>query len=178
MNTTLVYESPSVAPAAAPPAAAGRELISSITLRAPLLGVEAARLALRCGETQLVDWILSGDLEWAFDLRRAGARRSCLRVLTESIVRLQQRQRVLTPREKAAQRLHPLENVFDAMLQHHKPFLFSAELARVWACTPHHIHNLVQDGLLGRVDKDYLPREAVRICRQTAFHFMQTRRIL
>ncbi|MGD0412140.1 MAG: hypothetical protein ABSC18_10600 [Verrucomicrobiota bacterium] len=178
MNTALASLAPPAAPSAAPFPSAGRELISSITLRAPLLGVGPARLALRCGEGQLMDWILSGDLEWAFDLRRAGARRSCLRILTESIVRLQQRDRLLTPREKAAQRLHPLENVFDAMFQHHKSFLFSTELARVWACSPHHIHNLIQDGLLGRVDKDYVPREAARICRQTAFHFMQTRRIL
>jgi len=153
-------------------------LISSITLQAPLLGAEPARLALRCGEDQLMDWILSGDLEWAFDLRRAGARRSCLRILTESIVLLQQRNRLLTPREKAAQRLHPLEKVFDSMFHHPRPFLFSTELARVWACSPHHVHNLVQDGLLGRVDKKYFPREAARISRQTAFHFMQTRRIL
>jgi hypothetical protein len=178
MNTTLVCPPPPATPFDPPAPQAGRELISSITLRAPLLGVAAARLALRCGEGQLMDWILSGDLEWAFDLRRAGARRSCLRILTESIVRLQQRNRPLTPREKAARRLHPLESVFDAMFHHHKSYFLSTELARVWACSPHHIHNLIQDGLLGLVDRDYVPREAVRISRQTAFHFMQSRRML
>jgi len=178
MNTTLAAHPPAPAPAAAPGPSAGRELTSSITLQAPLLGLAAARLALSCDERQLRDWILGGDLEWAFDLRRACARRACLRILTESILRLQQRRRLLTPREKAAQRLHPLENVFDPMFHHHKSFLFSTELARVWACSPHHIHNLVQDGLLGLVDKDYVPREAARISRQTAFHFLQSRRIL
>ena len=178
MNTTLWAHPPAPAPSSAPAPSAGRELLSSITLQAPLLGAAPACLALRCGEDQLMDWILGGDLEWAFDFRRPGARRACLRILTESIIRLQQRHRLLTPREKAAQRLHPFQDVFDPMFRHHKPFLFSTELARIWACSPNHIHNLVQDGLLGLVEKDYLPCKAVQIPRQTAFHFMQTRRIL
>ena len=178
MNTTLLPHPPALAPSVAPPPSAGRELLSSITLQAPLLGLAAARLALRCDERQLLDWILGGDLEWAFDLRRAGARRACLRILTESIIRLQQRNRLLTPREKAAQQLHPFQGVFDAMFHHHKPFLLSTELARVWACSPKHIHNLAGDGLLGLVARDYLPCEAVQISRQTAFDFMQNRRIL
>jgi hypothetical protein len=123
-------------------------------------------------------WVLGGDLEWAFDLRRTGARRSCLRILTESIVRLQQRNRPITPREKAAQSLHSLEDVFDPLFHHHKPFLFSTELARVWACSPTHIHNLIADGLLRLADKHPAPCQAARVCRQSAFHFMQTRRIL
>jgi len=170
--------SPPPAVGAAPAPSAGRGLVSCITLQAPLLGVEPARLALRCSEKQLMEWVLSGDLEWAFDLRRAGARRSCLRILTESIVLRQQRNRPITPREKAAQRAHPLEDVFDPMFQHHKPFLFSTELARVWACSASHVHNLIQDGLLGLVDKDYVPCEAAQVSRQSAFYFMQTRRIL
>ena len=179
MNTVLLPHPPAPASSSAPGLSAGRELLSSITLQAPLLGAAPARLALRCGEAQLMDWILGGDLEWAFDLRRAGSHRPCcLRLLTESILRLQQRGRLLTPREKAAQQMHLFQHVFDGLFHHHKPFLFSTELARVWACSPSHIHNLIQDGLLGLVDRDYLPCEAVQISRQTAFHFMQTRRIL
>ena len=56
--------------------------------------------------------------------------------------------------------------------------MLSTELARVWACSPHHVRNLVQDGLLGLVARDYVPREAAQISRQTAFQFMQSRRIL
>ncbi|MGA2540575.1 MAG: hypothetical protein ABSG78_03315 [Verrucomicrobiota bacterium] len=178
MNTLVVPHPPALAPPAAPLPATGRELLSSITLQAPLLDAGSACLALRCSERHLTQWVLSGDLEWAFDLRRAGARRCCLRILTESIVRLQQRQRPLSPRERAAQRLHPFQKVFDPMFPRHKPFLLSTELARVWACGTSHIHNLVEDGLLGLVDKDYVPREAAQICRETAFHFMQSRRIL
>jgi hypothetical protein len=123
-------------------------------------------------------WILAGDLEWAFDLRRAGSRRCFLRILTESIVRLQERDHPLTPREKAAQRLHPFERVFDSMFGGQRAWLLSTELARVWACSPTHILNLAEDGLLGLVDKPYVPREAMQISRQTACHFMQSRRIL
>jgi len=178
MNTALLSRPPAPVLCATPPPSAARDLVSCITLQAPLLGVEAARLALRCSEKQLMEWVLSGDLEWAFDLRRAGVRRSCLRILTESIVLRQQRNRPITPREKAAQRSHALEDVFDPLFQHHKPYLFSTELARVWACSGSHIHNLIQDGLLGRVEKDYVPCEAAQVSRQSAFHFMQTRRIL
>ena len=153
-------------------------MLSSITLQAPLLDAGPACLALRCSERHLMQWVLSGDLEWAFDLRRAGARRCCLRILTESINLLRQRNRPLTPRERAAQRLHSFQKVFDSMFPRQKPFLFSTELARVWACGTSHIHNLAADGLLGLVEKDYVPREAVQICRETALHFMETRRII
>jgi hypothetical protein len=177
MNTTLFPHPSAPALCAAPSPSAGQDPASSITLQASLLGVEPARLALRCGEKQLMEWVLSGDLEWVFDLRRAGARRSCLRILTESILLLQRRNRPITPREKAAQRLHPLEDVFDPMFHHHKPVLLSTELARVWACSPEHVHHLIEDGLLGLVDKDYGPCEAAQVSRQSAFYFMQARRI-
>ncbi len=178
MNTLPVPHPPALAPLAGPLPATGRELLSSITLQAPLLDVGSAGLALRCSQRHLMQWILGGDLEWAFDLRRAGARRCCLRILTESIIRLQQRQHPLTPRERAAQRLHLFQKVFDPMFPQHKPFLFSTELARVWACGTTHIHNLAEDGLLGLVDRDHVPRAAVQISRETAFLFMQSRRII
>ena len=64
------------------------------------------------------------------------------------------------------------------MFHHHRPFLLSTELARVWGCGPTHIHNLLQDGLLGRVDKEHVPHAAAQVSRETAFFFMQSRRIL
>jgi len=169
---------PTPAPPAAPFASAGRDLLCSITLQAPLLDVAAACLALRCTERRLMEWVFSGDLEWTFDLRRAEARRSCLRVLTESIVRFRQRNRALTSSERTAQRLHALGKVFDPMFPHRRPFVLSTELTRVWACSSSHIHNLVQDGLLGLVDRHYQAREAVQIRRETVFDFMQSRRII
>jgi len=178
MNTLLLPHPPALTAPPPPLASAGRELLSSITLQAPLLDVAAACLALRCTERHLMDWVLGGDLEWTFDLRRAGARRSCLRILTESIVRLRQRHRPLTPGERAAQRLHPFHKVFDPMFPHRKPFLLSTELTRVWACSSGHVHHLVQDGLLRLVDKHYEPCEALQIRRETVFDFMQSRRII
>jgi hypothetical protein len=56
--------------------------------------------------------------------------------------------------------------------------MYSTELARVWACSPAHIHNLIQDGLLGVVEREYAPHEAAQVSRQSALHFMKTRRIL
>jgi hypothetical protein len=178
MNPFPAPPPPTLAPLATPLPSAGRELLCSITLQAPLLDMAAACLALRCAERRLMEWVFSGDLEWTFDLRRAGARRSCLRVLTESIVRFRQRNRALTSSERTAQRLHPFGKVFDPMFPHHRPFLLSTELTRVWTCSSSHIHNLVQDGHLCLVDKHYEAREAVQIRRETVFDFMQSRRII
>ena len=155
----------------------GPVLPASITLEAPLLSVEFARLALRCHESDILDWIRSGDLEWAFDLRSGQSRRSYIRILTDSVVRLQQRNRLLTLRERKAQRDHPFEVIFDPMFQHHRPFLLSTELARVWNCGASHIHNLIQDGLLPVVRRPYTLREAFQIPRQRAAEFMKSRRI-
>jgi hypothetical protein len=173
MNTTNIpLPSRQSSPAAEPAPS------SAITLQAPLVGAEAARLALRCGERQLMAWVHSGDLEWAFDFRRDGARRACVRILTRSMTALLQRNRPITPREKAAQRLRPLQGEFDQMFQHHKPFLISTELARVWACSPEHVHNLIEDGLLGLAEQCSGACKAVQMARQSILQFMQTRRIL
>jgi hypothetical protein len=178
MNTPLLSRPPAPAAAAAPRPAAEPAPSSAITLQAPLVGVEAARLALHCGERHLMAWIHSGDLEWAFDFRRDGARRSCLRILTRSMVAFQQRNRPITPREMAAQRLHRLDDEFERMFHHHRPVLVSTELARVWACSPEHVHNLIEDGLMGLADEGPGARNAAQVTRQSVLQFMQTRRIL
>jgi hypothetical protein len=165
-------DSPPVSPA--PP---GRPLLTALTLDAPLIGVESARLALRCGEDDILEWILSGDLEWAFDIRRAGARRACCRILTESVIRKQQRQGRLTPRERKVQESHSFEEIFDGLFKQRHPVLFSRELARVWNCGTSHIHNLIDDGLLPIVEKYYAPREGFQFPRQKIFAFMQSRRM-
>jgi hypothetical protein len=160
-----------------PPAASARPLATAITLDAPLIGVESARLALRCGEDDVLEWILSGDLEWAFDLRRKGARRACCRILTESVIRKQQRGGRLTPRERKAQKTHPFEEIFDSLFTVRRPVLYSSELARAWNCGTSHIHNLIADGLLPIVRKYYAPRESYQFPRQEVFAFMQSRRM-
>ena len=143
-----------------------------------MLDPACARLVLRCSYRHLAQWIVSGELEWVFDLRQAGASRAFTRILAESIFRLQQRGHPLTPRQIAAQRLHPFQQVFDPLFPRPKPFLTSIELARGWACSVMHVHHLLRDGLLGLADQDRLPHGAMQISRESVFHFMQTRRIL
>ena len=172
MNTTLLSPPPAPAPSAGP------ESRASITLQTPMLDPASARLVLRCSYRHLAQWIVSGELEWVFDLRRTGASRAFTRILAESIFRLQQRGHPLTPRQIAAQRQHPFQQVFDSLFPHHKPHLTSIELTRGWACSVMHIHHLLEDGLLGLADKDRLPHGAMQISRESVFHFMQTRRIL
>jgi hypothetical protein len=55
--------------------------------------------------------------------------------------------------------------------------LLTTELARVWSCSPSHIHNLVADGMLAVQKKKYLPREAWLIRRDSACAFMESRRL-
>jgi len=175
-----------ILPAAAPPAAlepvpepvfAGRRtLLTTLTLKAPLIGLESARLALGCGEDDILSWITTCVLQWAFDFRRARARRAYCRILTESVVRMQRRVEPLSPIELAAQKDNPFEGIFDGMFPQERPFLLSSELCRVWNCGASHVHNLVQDGLLGAVEKYYV-RDVIQISREKVSQFMQSRRM-
>jgi len=156
---------------------ARREPPGAITLHAPLLGVEPARLALRCGEAKLMRLIQNGSIEWAFDLRREGAKRAHLLILTECVVRLQQRSREMKPQEPARRETPPFGPIFDGLFRHNRAHLLTTELARVWNCSSSHVHNLVADGLLATVKKNYLPREAWLIRRDSACRFMESRRV-
>jgi hypothetical protein len=159
------------------PPAQGRILVNALTLEAPMIGVESARLALRCDEAAIMGWILSGDIEWAFDLGRLNSKRWYLRILTESVVVKQQRAGHITARERSAQRGHPFQEIFDSLFPHLRPVLHSSELARVWGCGTSHIHNLVQDGLLSTVEKTAPRREGFQIPRENVFQFMAAGRI-
>jgi hypothetical protein len=171
------HPAPPSPPAVAPRPPRAQALLTCITLEAPLLGVESARLALRCGEDDIMAWIMGGELEWAFDIRRAGARRPCCRILTESVVRQQRREGRLTPREKETQRGHSFPEIFDGIFPHRRSLLFSSELCRVWNCGASHVHNLIQDGLLPPVEKRYAACEAFQFPREKIFAFMQSRRM-
>ena len=126
-----------------------------------------------------MDWVLGGDLEWTFDLRRAGARRSCLRILTESIVRLRQRHRPLTPARKSrpAPPPFPARSSTPCSLTAN-PFCSAPNWPGSGLAAPATSTTSSQDGLLGLVDKHYEPCEAVQIRRETVFDFMQSRRII
>jgi hypothetical protein len=175
-----------ILPAEAPPAAlaalpgpvppARRTLLTTLTLKAPMIGMESARLALGRGEDDILAWIQSGDLEWAFDFRRVRARRAYCRILTESVVRLQRRVGRPAPLELAARKDTPFEAVFNLIFQHRRPVLAGGELSRVWNCGASHIHNLVRDGALAAVEKDYT-REGFQFSREKVFKFMQSRRM-
>jgi hypothetical protein len=48
----------------------------------------------------------------------------------------------------------------------------------VWACSPEHVHNLIEDGLMGLADGGPGSRNVAQVTRQSVLQFMQTRRIL
>ena len=175
MNATLTSEQ--IIPSLQKLLEARRDPPDLITVQAPLLGLEPARLALRCGEAKLLRLIQNGTIEWAFDLRREGSKRSHLLILTECVARLQQHSREMKPKGLARPETRPFATIFDGLFRHGRPHLLTTELARVWNCSSNHVHHLVTDGLLAAVKKNYTPREAWLIRRDSACRFMETRRV-
>jgi hypothetical protein len=156
---------------------AARALVNVLTLEAPLIGVESARLALRCDEATLMAWIHSGEIEWAFDLGRPDSRRAHVRLLTESVVVKQRRKEGLTTEEKRVQQRHSFRVIFDSLFAPRRTLLHGSELARVWNCGTSHIHNLVQDGLLTVSGTRSNSREGFQIERASVSAFMEAGRI-
>ena len=152
-----------------------------MTLEAALIGLESARLALKCTEDQLMAWIVAGQLEWAFDLRAKEASRAYIRILTQSVVKLQQ---PLTPPHSRRRDWKTwisgapcFEEVFASVFRHHRPWIRTSELVQVWNCCPRHIRNLMDLNFLEIAEKPYLPNEARLVSRQSVAAFMQQRRI-
>lgn len=176
MNATLDTPAPSnIRPAAL------RSFTPAITLEASLIGIESARIALRCSESQLLAWIASGELEWAFDLRAGDSSRSYIRVLTQSVVKLQQTKRPSNLRRnwRAWVAAAPsFEDVFDSIFRHHRSCIRGGELAREWNCGSSHITNLVDLNLLEVAQKSHFSNQSRLLSRKSVADFMQQRRMV
>jgi hypothetical protein len=168
---------PAVAGLFGPAQDSSRVLIQALTLNAPMVGVESARLALRCDEAALTGWILSGDIEWAFDLRRQNAKRWYVRILTESVVVKQKHPGPFGVNERRSQRRHRFQDIFDSLFPPRRLHFHSSEMARIWGCGVSHIHNLVQDGLLGGNEAKSARHDGFQIPRENILQLMQSRRI-
>jgi hypothetical protein len=172
---------PLVKPPDAPRLVASPALSNLLTFESGLIGVQAAKTALRCGEKQIIAWIGSGDLEWAFDLRAREDTRSCVRILTQSVVKLQQPRAPLRLRRRSwrAWVAAPptFEQVFDSIIRHHRPWLRASELMIAWNCSSGHIRNLIDLNLLQIQNRAYLPNEAKMVSRQSVADFMRARRL-
>ncbi len=176
MNATLVNSSRTAIRAVDKPLPA-----PSVTLEAALIGIESARLALKCSEEQLMAWILAGDLEWAFDLRGKNNSRAYIRVLTRSVVKLQQPRTPVSLRRRdwaAWMSAAPsFDAVFESVFRHHRPWMRTSELVQVWNCCSGHIRNLIDLKFLEIAEKHYMPNEARLVSRQSVADFMRQRRI-
>ena len=150
---------------------------AAVTVEAPLLGIDLARLALKCDEDDVMKRIASGDLEWAFDLRNRTSNRAFIRIWTDSVALAQQRPYRLTAEEKLRKAETHFGEVFDTIFRHHKAVLLSTDIMRVWNCSSAHVLRLVEDGQLEMLKKDYGKNEALHIPRASVAKFMAGRRI-
>jgi hypothetical protein len=161
-------------------AAPAAPLVTAITLDAPLLGIESARLALRCTENRLLTLIAAGEIEWAFDLRGKESSRACIRVFTQSVVKLQQARKPSNLRRNWRVWLSGIpafDDVFSSIFRHNRPFIRGAELARQWGCGCSHITNLIDLNLLELLEDPQSTNQSRLLSRTSVARFMQQRRI-
>lgn len=172
---------PLVKPLNSPRLVSRPPLAISVTLEACLISIHAARLALRCSEDQVIAWIGSGQLEWAFDLRAKKTTRSYIRILTQSVVKLQQPRTPLNLRRRHwkswVASAPSFEEVFESIFRHHRPWIRTSELIQAWNCCSGHIRNLIELDFLEVARRAYLPNQARLVSRQSVAAFMEERRI-
>jgi hypothetical protein len=152
-----------------------------LTMEAGLIGVQAAKLALRSNERQILLWIGSGDLQWAFDLRARGGTRSCIRVLAQSVVKLQQA-RTPPKRSRRDWRIWvsaapTFDEVLYSIFRHSRAWLRTSELMLGWNCCAGHIRHLIELNYLKISDRPYKCNEARLVSRESVVAFMRERRI-
>lgn len=113
----------------------------TIPLERPLVPVVVAQVLLDLREDAVLAQIESGNLGWAWDIRRPGAVRRDVRVWRTSILSLWATgvSRVGGPDLDGL-------TVTDTWLPHRDVRV--SELARWWSCSGDHVLNLVKDGLL------------------------------
>ncbi len=136
----------------------------------PLLPLGVLTALGRLSEKAALELIECGRIEWAWDIRRAGAARREIRVWRDSLfdylARPQQPARGATA--TALPELWP----------HSRPALRSTELTGLFCCSSTHIHALARDGLLEALDAPRRgPCGAIRVSRASVEAFLLRRRV-
>jgi hypothetical protein len=147
-------------------------------IRRPLIDVKTAMAILDCNEDHVLKRIEDGAIPWVWDIRRNCSVRSCLRLLTRSVVEAQEPQ---SPGVPVASDEQELASMVDSLLPRTRPTLRGTEVARLFNCSSSHITGLIKDGLL-----HVSPRETTSfgtdsspwIARVSLSAFLQKRRFV
>ena len=151
------------------------ELSVPVSIHGPMVDVGGARGILRdVDEDGILELISDKVLPWAFDIRKAQAKRSEVRIFTHCVwlYKLAREGQPVTPQ------VETLEGVVDWLFPHKRPTLWATDLKRQWNTSSTHIHNLIKDGLLqavpGTGDKI---NKTPTVLRASAAAFMKERQM-
>jgi hypothetical protein len=145
-------------------------------LRNPLWTPEAAQQCLEVKREQLVAMIQSGEIAWAWNIGRAGATRSELRILAACVI---ERNVGIIPQIGATRNLK-LAEVVNLILPAMRPTLRGRELQKLFMCNPDTIRKLRLAGNLEMVPEvldKHGPNSSPRYTRDSLVKFFARRRI-
>ncbi len=145
--------------------------LPSITLRLrfPLVSVEVVQLALDRPRSEILDLILEGQLQYAFDLRTRDASRQLIRVFYQSVLEFKTGLRGVADDVRAVvAAVLPLKGA-------HPTGIF---LSNTWSVSPDHISALGSDGSVQNLDKPRRGRGgSPRFERSSVSAFLESRRM-
>ena len=142
----------------------------SVVVRRPLVPLTFCMLVLDKTEDKVMADIEAGRIEWAFNLGRRSCRRRMIRVLTAC---LQSNGAGLGSKEWTA------SEVAEACVPSGRVQV--PDLCRAWTCSSTGIHQLINDGEFGEVERPPAqsgPLSSPTIPREAAVAFLVSRRVL
>lgn len=143
-----------------------------ITCKRPLLpGVIACAAIAGTDVRRIEQAIVSGQLQFCFDLRRSGATKRCVRVSVASL------QAFIDGKPKRFEEPQELSAVLSDWFPSYAETITACSFARVVAVDPSHAQGLVRDGLLV-CTQPAAQNSSARITRRSAIELLHERRIL
>lgn len=148
----------------------------SIKIKTPLVSVRFASTILGISEQGIMRLIQEGKLNWAWDFRRATARRSFIFVLAHSLRQYQDG----NERSSGADYCYPEDwnRVIKLILPHDKLVIKGSEIVQRFSISSQHMMNLVNDGSLKVLNARRLRTSTPLISRQSVVEFLKKRLIV
>lgn len=133
----------------------------TVSYRVPLMDITTAKGILRCDEDDILDFIATREIRWAFDLRSPGATKAFIRILAHSVHEfsgsLSSEGRASASGAstnssnfgvRTSNDLTTIEAVLDHMFPHRRQYLRGTELATEWNTGSDFIHDMIKAGEL------------------------------
>lgn len=141
-------------------------------LRSRLVSLSATRAALVVKEEEIIAHIEALNLH-GFDLGATGRRRH-IGVLNSSLMEFQA---ALEQSRAPLCRDWTWEKILADAIPTKREFIHSSVLARQWNISANLVADLIEGGFLKILQKDYQPKEARLVLRQSAAQFLNDRRL-